>query len=117
MKQPTDNSPAEAAVAPAADSLPNGAAVHVPDDVSKSAAEVSKAPKAAAGANGAVARMIASLEGAKVQDKPNGVANGVLGGSLGKPLANGPTKMTKADEKAPASQPTPNGQVKELNAK
>lgn len=114
---PSESIPAKAQPTPAR-SLPNGAAAHVPDDVSESgvgAAEVSEAPKAAAGAvgkNGAVARMIASLEGAKMQDKPNGVPNGVFGGSTGKPLANGATKTVKTDEKASALQPMANGQAK-----
>lgn len=117
VSEPLESIPAKAQPTPAR-SLPNGAAAHVPDDVSESgvgAAEVSEAPKAAAGAvgkNGAVARMIASLEGAKMQDKPNGVPNGVFGGSTGKPLANGATKTVKTDEKAPALQPMANGQAK-----
>ncbi len=108
-------------------SLPNGVAAHMPEgdvahaDISDGRAEVSAEvsevpkPKPSAGKNGAVARMIASLEGGGLEAKANGVPNGVVGSSVGKALANGP-KSGKTDDAGHSGQPIANGTLRELDA-
>ncbi|BDA41797.1 probable La-related protein 1 at C-terminar half [Coccomyxa sp. Obi] len=111
-------------------SLPNGGAAHAPegdaahadfsDGRAEVSADVSEAPKpkpsaAAGGKNGAVARLIADLEGSGLEDKPNGVPNGVVGSSVGKALANGP-KAGKTDDASHPGQPIANGALRELDA-
>lgn len=112
-------------------SLPNGGASHhapegdvahadISDGRAEVSAEVSEAPKpkpsaAAGGKNGAVARMIASLEGSGLKDKPNGVPNGLVGSSVGKALANGP-KAGKTEDTSHPGLPIANGALRELDA-
>lgn len=111
-------------------SVPNGMAAHAPEadvahaDISDGraevSAEVSEAPKpkpraAAGGKNGAVARLIANLEGSGLEDKPNGVPNGVVGSSVGKALTNGP-KAGKTDDAGHPGHPIANGALRELDA-